>query len=382
MVEIKEYRKKDGSINYKFQVYIGKDPLTGKDIRTSRQGFMTVKEAELELAKINLAIAEGTFKIAPPSKNFQDIAELWLPNYKSTVEEVTYTGTVYLLEQHIYPDFGDKKIDKLDVTYCQKIINKWAQENPLSFKKYRSYTNKVFDYAVNIGLISNNPMDKVIIPRVKKSDFKPQFYTKDELMYFLDLAKQYDPNMRFTFFRLLAYSGMRKGEAFALTWDDLDFVKNQIDINKSAARGENRTVYVSPPKNKSSIRKISMDSETMSILKRWQLTQRRELMMFGNPSKNKDQFVFTTEKNKLYRPTVDSSWKRSIYRLDPKFKRINTHGFRHTHASLLFEAGASFKEVQDRLGHADIGTTMNIYAHVTEEKREETADKFFNYMKN
>lgn len=380
MAQIKEYRKKDGSVAYKFQVYIGRDPLTGKEIRTTRQGFNNLKQAELELARINLAVADGTFKVTKPPRYFKEIAELWLPNYESTVEPVTFAGTMDILNIHVYPDFADKKIDKIDVTYCQKIVNRWAKENPFSFKRYRNYTSKVLAYAVNIGVINDNPMNKVLIPRVSKKKSRAQFYTKDELLHFLKLAKKYDQNKIFSFFRLLAYSGMRKGEAYALTWNDLDFNKNQIDINKSLARDKNKQVYVSPPKNKSSIRKISMDNVTMSILKKWKATQRKELFMFGNPTKGNDQYVFTTDKNELYQPTVDADWKRKIYRLDPDFKKINTHGFRHTHASLLFEAGATIKEVQDRLGHSDIATTMNIYAHVTEAKRDEAAEKFFNYL--
>lgn len=380
MAKIKSYRRKDGTVNYKFQVYAGKDPLTGNDIRTTRQGFATEKEAEIELARLTLAISDGSFKVTEPPRKFKEIAELWLPIYESTVEPVTFAGTIYLLEKHIYPDFADKKIDKIDVTYCQKKVNKWANENPLSFKKYKNYTSKILDYAVNIGLIDDNPMKKVLIPRVSKKQTKTQFYTKDELLHFLKIAKEYDPNKIYTFFRLLAYSGMRKGEAYALTWDDLDFEKNQIDINKSLARDKNSKVYISPPKNKSSIRKISMDKETMMILKHWQIEQRKSLMILGHPSKKTEQYIFTTDENELYQPTVDADWKRKIYKLDPEFKKINTHGFRHTHASLLFEADASIKEVQDRLGHADITTTMNIYAHVTEAKRDEAADKFFNYL--
>ncbi len=380
MAGVKEYRKKDGTINYEFQVYAGINPITGKQIVTRRRGFATSKEAELELAKINLAIAEGTFKVQEPPRTFKEIAEIWLPNYKSTVEEVTYTGTLSILKLHVYPDFGDIKVDKIDVTYCQKMVNKWVDEQPSSFKKFRNYTSKVLDYAVNIGLIDDNPMNKVLIPRVKKEKRETPFYTKDELKHFLELAKQYDPTKIYTFFRLLSYSGMRKGEAYALNWDDIDFEKNQIDINKSLARGENKTVYISAPKNKSSIRKISMDKETMGILKRWQLEQRKQLLASGHPTKKEKQELFSTDENDLYQPTVDAHWKKGIYRLDPKFKKINTHGFRHTHASLLFEAGASIKEVQDRLGHADITTTMNIYAHVTEAKRDETADKFFRYL--
>lgn len=380
MAKIKEYRKKDGTINYEFQVYVGINPLTGKQILTRRRGFGTKKEAELELAKINLAVAEGKFKIKEPPRTFKEIAEIWLPNYKSTVEEVTYAATKSILQLHVYPDIGDKKVDKIDVTFCQSMINKWAEESPLSFKRFRNYTSKILDYAVNIGLIEDNPMKKVLIPRTKKQNKYTKFYTRSELIDFLNMAKQYDPNKIYTFFRLLAFSGMRKGEAYALTWEDVDFNKNVIDINKSLSRGENKTVYISPPKNKSSIRKISMDKETMNILKHWKLQQKQQLLALGFPAKKHNQNIFTTDENEYYQPTVDATWRKGIYKLDPSFKRINTHEFRHTHASLLFEAGVSIKEVQDRLGHSDITTTMNIYAHVSEAKRDEAADKFFNYM--
>ncbi|MDT2640413.1 tyrosine-type recombinase/integrase [Enterococcus dongliensis] len=380
MAKIKEYRKKDGSVAYQFQVYVGIDPVTGKRIRTTRRGLPSQKIAELELAKINLAIADGTFKITAPADTFEDVSELWLPNYRETVEEVTYCSTVSYLKLHILPAFGDKKIDKINVAFCQQTVNEWYKTMPKSFKRYVNYVSKIFDFAISMEITETNPMDKVIIPNVKEKKSKYGFYAKKELKHFLELVHEFDPDMRYAFFRLLAYSGMRKGEAYALTWEDIDFKKNIIDINKSLSRGENNTLYVSPPKNKSSIRKISMDKVTMNILKNWKIKQLEYFLILGKHPKKKDQIVFATEENSYYHPTIDNHWRKSIYKLDPTFKKIRTHDLRHTHCSLLFEAGVSPVEVKDRLGHADITTTMNIYAHVTEARRDETADKFEAFM--
>ncbi|MGG5316441.1 tyrosine-type recombinase/integrase [Enterococcus sp. AZ072] len=382
MVKIKEY-KKDGDTFYEFQVYVGIDPITGDQIQTRRRGFTTRKKAELELAQIMLDIEDGTFKMRETPKKFEEIVELWLPYYKTTVQEVTYIGTLSYLKLYILPEFKGKKIDKIDVTLCQKIVNKWAEEKPNTFKKYKFYASKIFNYAVNIGVINDNPMKKILTPKVSGTKKKIGFFEADELKQFLSYVEALDPNKLYTFFRLLAYSGMRKGEAYALTWDDIDFEKNKISITKSLSRGENKTVYVSPPKNPTSVRIISMDKSTMNILKRWKNTQKQLLMMLGHPTSKKDQILFSTDKNEYYKPTIDANWLRNIYKQEivpTDFKRISTHGLRHTHASLLFEAGASFKAVQERLGHADIATTMNIYTHVTKKVSDGTGDLFANFV--
>lgn len=262
-------------------------------------------------------------------------------------------------------------------------MNKWAEEKPNTFKKYKFYASKIFNYAVNIGVINDNPMKKILTPKVSGTKKKIGFFEADELKQFLSYVEALDPNKLYTFFRLLAYSGMRKGEAYALTWDDIDFEKNKISITKSLSRGENKTVYVSPPKNPTSVRIISMDKSTMNILKRWKNTQKQLLMMLGHPTSKKDQILFSTDKNEYYKPTIDANWLRNIYKQEivpTDFKRISTHGLRHTHASLLFEAGASFKAVQERLGHADIATTMNIYTHVTKKVSDGTGDLFANFV--
>lgn len=383
MTQIKEYRKSDGSINYEFQVYCGTDSITGDPIRTRRRGFSSRKKAELELAKIMLAIEDGTFKVSEKPKKFLEITELWLPIYKSTVKEVTYSSTVSIINLFITPKFGNRNINKIDVMYCQKILNQWAQERPKSFKKSKFYTSKIFDYAVNIGIILDNPMKKVLMPKIHVEQKKIEFFNKDELKNFLLFSKTYDPNKIYTFFHLLAYSGVRKGEAYALTWEDIDFEKKQISITKSLARGENSRLYISTPKTRNSVRTIAIDKTTIDILKCWKINQKQLQLKLGYPTKKKNQFLFTTEKNEHPNPTIDAHWLKRIYKQDivpNDFKRITTHGFRHTHASLLFEAGATIKEVQDRLGHSDITTTMNIYAHVTEASRERTADLFADYI--
>lgn len=182
----------------------------------------------------------------------------------------------------------------------------------------------------------------------------------------------------YAFFRLLAYSGMRKGEALALTWKDINFNKNTISINKTVTMVENNKLVIQTPKTLSSIRIIYMDDETMSVLKKWRSKQSHILYMDGKTSLN-DRLLFSKNDGSLLHPTRPNNW---MHQLTKRYglKYISCHGFRHTHASILFQAGATIKEVQNRLGHADAKTTLNVYTHVTQKEQNETALKFANYL--
>ncbi|MEI2413517.1 site-specific integrase [Ligilactobacillus salivarius] len=112
---------------------------------------------------------------------------------------------------------------------------------------------------------------------------------------FLEVAKYYNQE-KYTIFRLLAYSGIRIGECLALTWHDLDYKNNTITINKTLARTD-KGITIQTPKTKASNRVISLDVETIQILKSWQLEQRKQLLKIGINSMNKHQLIFNSNKN-------------------------------------------------------------------------------------
>jgi len=171
---------------------------------------------------------------------------------------------------------------------------------------------------------------------------------------------------------------MRKGEALALTWADIDFKNGEININKALGQGEGQKLYPKAPKT-GKPRKIEMDEATMIILKEWKKKQQQIYLMLGYNTLSKEQLVFSNTRNSFIQPTKTNDWLKSILR-NTELPYVSTHAFRHTHCSLLFEAGVSIKAVQDRLGHADIQTTMNVYAHVMPEAKTEAVNKFSDYM--
>lgn len=379
MATIKKYTKKDGSTAYMFNAYLGVDPLTGKSKRTTRRGFRTQKEAKLALARITTGI-DTTEKKPRNEKRistFQDIYDLWSFQYINTVKAVTYERTVTIFDKHILPSFGKKNIQDIDIGFCQKEVNTWSQKL-VNYSTVKSYVQKVFDFAISQKIINENPMRLVIMPRrqqlVDETESK-NYFELDELKCFLKLIKQNYPEQDYIFFRMLAFTGMRKSEAMALCWNDIEFKNKMLSINKTVTIVNNQTA-ISTPKTKASKRYISLDPRTIADLKIWKLSQKKLLLKRGIRIYNdSQQKVFTNDSNDFMYPS-----RPNIILKESGFCNITPHGFRHTHASLLFEADASIKEVQERLGHTNIATTMNIYAHVTKTKREETAVKFANYV--
>jgi len=380
---IKSYKLKNGETRYEFPAYLGIDPLTGKQKRTMKRGFKTRKEAELALARLKLDVANGTYK-KERAETYQEVYDLRVVQYENTVEESTFVKTTGIFKNHILPAMGKYKIEKLTVDICQKHINEWAGKLK-KFRIVKSYAAKVLDFAMKRGFIQTNPFALVEMPTnltkkasVTNDDEDENFYTREQLIQFLTCLEQESNCKAFALFRLLAFSGMRKGEALALTWNDLIFTTNELRINKALSKGKDNQLYVKSTKT-GVARTIKMDNKTMAILKEWKKKQKQDYLILGFNTMQPKQLVFSNEQNEYLQPTKTRKW---ILHVQKKYNlgTITTHGLRHTHCSLLFEAGASIKEVQDRLGHSDVQTTMNIYAHVTKKAKEEAIQKFASYI--
>lgn len=382
MAKFTQYKKKDGKSYWMFDAYLGKDPLTGKDRRTTKRGFKTQKEAKLGLARLELEISKNGLK-QNSNLTVEELTKMWLDTYESTVKKSSFSRTKIIVDKHLMPKFGKLNVQKVTTAYCQEVVNEWSKE--MKYQRYKLFVNylkKIFMLGVNMSVIQNNPVLNVIVPKQKESgdiEKKVKYYTKTELEIFLDVIleekNEFFRLRDYTLFRLLAFSGCRIGEILALDWSDLDFKTNEISITKTVTKGEEYYISESP-KNSASRRKIILDDKTIVQLKRWKLMQSKWLLTNGF---NKSNFIFTNDKNNF---TINAAVTERyiIYRDRAYLHNIGLHGFRHTHASLLFESGASMKEVQERLGHANIKTTMDIYTHVTDSKKAETTEKLINYV--
>ncbi|MCY3031018.1 tyrosine-type recombinase/integrase [Aerococcus sp. Group 1] len=376
---IKKYTLKDGTLRYGTIVYLGIDPLTGKQLRKKKKGFKTYNEAALyeKRAKIAYEDKNNDFFKQRSTTKFKDVFEEWKNQYRLSVKESTYLSETRRIKNHILPQLGGTIIDKITLAQCQKAVNAW-------YKDYQkasllvSLSNRIFEYSINAGYQKDNPMEHVMRPKTKnKKKYKSPSYNKAKLKSFFEIIKD-EPLDTILTFRLFAYTGIRSGELLGLKWKDIDEEDQTLSVERSIGKSEKES-KVTTPKTESSIRTISLDRRTLDMLKNWRNEQRERFLKLGVNTNSSEQFIFTDIYNQHYGIDRNSRLLKQIkrkYDIPP----IAIHSFRHTHCSLLFEAGVSMNDVKDRLGHASIKTTMDIYAHVTEESKDRTADKFAQFM--
>ena len=382
MATIFSYQNTKGTF-FKVRGYLGVDPLTGKQVNINKGGFNTKKEANNYLRTAILDLENSKYLVVKKEKKntYQEAYEEWLEIYRNNVKESTLHKTIVVFRDHILPKFGKYKIDLISINSLQKQAYEWHSKYK-NYKKMINYTFAVFNYAFRMGYISSNPKDKFIMPKKvqEQQDDDLKYYTREELITLFKYLEKDATNEWFTFFRLLAYTGIRKGECLALTWNDIDFKNNTLTVNKTISVGLNNKQIIQDPKSFNSFRTISIDTNTMTILKKWKTEQASMLLKFGHNSMNKNQLIFSTaSRNKMYTLSKPRTILKKVCDKN-NFKFIHIHGFRHTHASLLFESGVTMESVKERLGHSDIQTTVNIYTHITQKNKDKTAKKFANYM--
>ncbi|MEI7027578.1 site-specific integrase [Paenibacillus sp. y28] len=380
MASFQKYETKDG-IRWMYKYYGEIDPRNGKKKQSTKRGFKTKKEAQLDAAKTEQELANGTFISEDKTLTFQQLYEQWYSTVSSTYKPSTKKAVQHKFNKRILPHFGNLKVKDISKAYCQDVLNKLAKEIK-SVDNMRMYANQVFEYGVRMEIISKNPLKGTIIPKLEedfladKKDEERNYWEKNEIKKFLALVKQECSLRDYTMFHLMIYTGGRKGEILALRWSDIDMKNKTINFSKTLFQ-ENGEFIALTSKTAASRRSISLDASTVDVLKKLRREAASEpLVSFELPG---NHLVFSRQDGTPLRLAYPNDRLDAIIK-QHAFHPINIHGLRHTHASLLFEAGASIKEVQERLGHSDIKMTMNIYTHVTKAVKEKTAERFEKFM--
>ncbi len=257
----------------------------------------------------------------------------------------------------------------------QEIVD-YLYKTFVNYKKVFNYVKRVYQYAVDLyGLNIQTPFRAIIFPPERKTEkTKTQFLEAEELNQLLKALEEEGQPLWYTYFHLLAYTGMRRGEALALTWSDIDWKKSTITINKNITVGKGNREYLKlSSKTDAGNRVVDIDRKTLLVLKEWNTLKIRPISRYN--------FIFPNSKGNWICLSKPLQHLNRVCERN-NLKKIGLHVLRHTHCSLLFEAGWSVKSVQDRLGHDDIATTMQIYNHVTDRTKKENMDNFAKYMES
>ncbi|VGV98217.1 DNA integration/recombination/inversion protein [Streptococcus pyogenes] len=380
-MKITEHKKKNGTIVYRASIYLGIDQMTGKRVKTSITG-RTRKEVNQKAkhAQLDFLSNGSTIKRKVVIKTFKELSHLWLETYKLIVKPQTYDATVTRLNRHIMPTLGNMKVDKITASDIQMLINRLSKYY-VNYTAVRSVIRKILQQGVLLGLIDYNPARDIILPRKQpNAKKKVKFIDPSDLKSFLEHLetsqhKRYNLYFDAVLYQLLLSTGLRIGEACALEWGDIDLENGTIAINKTYNKN---LKFLSTAKTQSGNRVISVDKKTLRSLKLYQMRQRQ---LFNEVGARVSEVVFATPTRKYFNASVRQS------ALDTRCKeagieRFTFHAFRHTHASLLLNAGISYKELQYRLGHANISMTLDTYGHLSKDKEKEAVLYYEKAMNN
>lgn len=356
--------------------------------------FRTKKEAEIEAAKVEERIYYGQ-SLNDRNMLMEEVVDEWLHEYKkANVKESTFEQLEVIARLHILPHFGNKRIMRIKRTDIKKWVNQYVdmedeQGNKKyafdSVVKYLSTMKSILHYAVHeLEILEKNPSDRLKVPAqdsvALKKDLK--YYSLSELNTLLDYMRAYkhqryqEYQLYFMLMYFLSQTGLRISEALALRWSDIE--EGKITVKRQTRRNDANEVKLTTLKNTSSYRTIGLNDELIRELKKFKLKQNE--MVLGNKSfrRSNDGIIFQNYLGNYLTPsTVRDSIRDYCKKAGVDYK--GTHGFRHTHAVLLLESGASIKFVADRLGHKTIKTTSDTYLDITEKIEEDELKKFASY---
>jgi len=381
---------KDGKTWY-YSIDIGKDH-NGKRKKQKRGGFRTKKEAQDAAALVQTDLLHNTFVIEKDI-TFREFSKDWFKNYSMQVKKSTAR-----IRQH--------EIDKLkqyfDLIKMKDITKKQYQDSLIDLQKNGFATNTIsgvhgtarmiFKKAVELDVIKTDPTQYARPPRkvetleeIEKSTDIPNYLEKDELSTFLRFAHDAGMEFDYTIFLVLAYTGIRAGELCALKWQDIDFNEQTIKISRTYYNPKNniQDYELQPPKTKTSRRTIHVSKRVINELKIHRAKQNK-FKMLNKDRWHDEDFVFCTNRYPgypIYIKLIENRMDR-LLRISGLNQELTPHSLRHTHTSLLAEAGVSLEEIMERLGHSDDDTTRKVYLHVTKDMKKEAAHKFDTLMDN
>lgn len=389
------YSTLDGT-RYRWQATVKVNPneADSESKRVSKGGFNTAKAANASMQDALLNTRNG--KAALPSSDLlSQYAWAWLDSKK--IANSTRVGYEKILRVHILPRMGHLKLKDIFPSTIAKFyrdLEKSGNQGRLTkgLGLTANTVNKihivlgsvlqaaVFDGKLSVNHARNNPhaINAPTGADILEQQAELHTWTSDELETFLDWNAGTKDELH-ALWHVFAWTGMRRGEGVALKWQDINFKNKTIAIRRSSDSALRKTVKNSTKTKKS--RSILVNDETLAVLMAHKAMRAR----LGLDAVQPDCYVFGNVDGTVRNPgDVGERWSKTLKKcqeINPELTDLTIKGLRHTHATLLLESGAHAKVVQERLGHSNISTTMNIYSHVTPTMQDDALLRLTKYVK-
>lgn len=359
-----------------------KDPISQKYKEKSKRGYSSKKEAQFAAAEEEKKIQQG---YEQDDISLRYYLKEWTNEYKKdTVRKNTLEIHQQNIKNHILPYFKQILIKDVKPMMYQKFLNYLNNQgySKRTIEIIHGTMYNAFSKALILGKIEKNPCEGVTIKgKQKGKDLK--YIESGDIQRFLKVAYEYG-YIYWLFYKVLIETGIRKGEAAALQWTDIDLKNQTLNINKSLDFKEasiNKKNIFGDVKTYGSKRVITISQSLANDLhfhKKYQNQNKIALNAMYHHELN--LVLCRNDGNYMPKSSLFNSFSRILKRAE--LPPLPIHSTRHSHAVLLLEAGADMKYVQERLGHGSIQITSDVYAHISKKIEKDTMDKFEQHMKN
>ena len=369
-------RKKTVTRNGKQYVYwearytTGYDPGTGRQIQRSVTG-KTQKEVSQKLKKATAAIDAGTYT-APSRMTVGAWLDTWTTEYLGGVKPSTVAAYKSTVKNHLKPGLGAIRLDELNAHTIQSLYNRLGDaRSPKTVKNVHGILHKALQQAVINRYIPFNPAEACVLPRAERKELKP---LDDALISaFLKAVKGHQFE---DLFRVALFTGIREGEILGLCWDVVDLDKGTIHIIRQLQKISGEWVLVTTKNSKG--RTITLAPFVVQILRTVKHQQLENRLRYGDCWEDSG-FVFTNELGQhLNRHTVLKNFKKIMAQIGSPETRF--HDLRHSYAVASIRSGDDIKTVQENLGHATAAFTLNVYGHVTDQMKQDSAARMEKFI--
>ena len=386
MANLQERRDKDGKlISYSIRVHRGRG-LDGKQLKPWTTTFEVSptwsektarKKAEAFAATFEKECREGT--TTDSRQKFASFCDYVISLKEQRGVKHSTIMRYRELTRRIYPQIGHIKLRELRADHLNDLYTLLGQEGlnkrtggKLSAKtilEHHRLISTVLEQAVKEGLVPFNVASRATLP---KAEHKEVNYFQPEQVAAIRDALELEPIKWKTLVHLLLITGARRGEILGLKWDKVDFAGNRIYICNSVLYSADVGIYETTPKTERSKRYITLPVESMQLLREYRVWQIERRLQLGGYYQDRG-FLFTQEDGGPMHPDSVTDWLNK-FSIRHGLPHINAHAFRHTMASMLYFNGVDSVSISKRLGHAQVSTTANIYAHVMEQADQRNAD--------
>lgn len=387
------YATKSGT-RWKFQIYVPVDPEHPElgVRRHTRGGFATDEEADTAM-QAALTKRRNAEKFNTTSPTLEAYSTDWLKGLRLAAS--TIQGYEKIVRNHLVPKLGELRVDKLTATRIARHYRELETNGrrdgintgkPLSantVNKVHIVLGAILDAAIDDGLIATNPAKKkrtVNAPTGKQIRAqRPEIVTWSgaQLHAFLQWDRDELKDELFPLWRTIAFTGMRRSEALAIRWGDINFKTGKLSLRRAAdvtARNKTKSTKTG------AARVLDLDADTVSILKGYKAVRGSISLDLARA----EGYAFGNDAGAIRSPNeISRRWAYRVGRAQDELDtlpRITLKGLRHTHATVLLELGEHPKVVQERLGHSTITTTMNIYSHVTPTMQRNAIDRLAQHV--